>query len=130
MLGFRTLILMRNRASPKGNALIHGCGPKGLKMSYRHHVSGKHILAISSIFVATVLTLSPFQSISAAPGAQGGNWNGVAGYYPFNLNYSNQSQINAQNAPNLGLKWIFPMAVPPPNGIRCAVLSLPALVVN
>jgi len=130
MFSFRSLIPLRNRASPKRNTLIHGCGPRGLKMSHRHHVSGKHILAISSIFVATVLAVSPFLSISAAPGAQGGNWNGVSGYYPFNLNYSNQSQINAQNAPNLGLKWIFPMPAPPANCIRCGGLTLTPIVVN
>src|SRR5437667_9893875 len=73
MLSFRTSILLRNRASLKANALIHGCAPRGLKMSYRHHVNGKRIRGISSMFVATVLTLSSFLSILSSTGVTVGN---------------------------------------------------------
>jgi glucose dehydrogenase len=101
-------------------------------MSIRHLDDRKQLLLISTLSIAAILALSSavVTPIRAAPASNGGDWTGVDGIYPYNWDYSNQTQITPANAANLQLKWIFPMPAPPANCIRCGGLVLTPIVVG
>src|SRR5437870_11852112 len=68
------------------------------------------ITAVLSLLTAGLLSFSPF-SVFGQAGTQGTDWAGVSGNYPFNFDYSSQTQITPQNVQNLQISWLYP--VPP-----------------
>ena len=68
------------------------------------------ITAALSLLTAGLLSFSPF-SVFGQAGTQGTDWAGVSGNYPFNFDYSSQTQITPQNVQNLQISWLYP--VPP-----------------
>jgi glucose dehydrogenase len=101
-------------------------------MSTRHLNERKYLFGISTLFIAAILAFSAamVNPIRAAASSNGGDWTGENGPYPYNWDFSNQTQITPQNAANLQLKWIFPMPAPPANCIRCGGLVLTPIVVG
>src|SRR3989441_1559578 len=76
----------------------------------------KRIIII--IPILTVLTLSAFITTpvakAASSPASSTDWNGPMGSYPFNLDYSAQTQITTSNVGSLQLDWVFPIPAAPP----------------
>src|SRR5437899_7884955 len=76
----------------------------------------KRILLI--IPILTVLTLSAFitgpVAKAASSPASSTDWNGPMGRYPFNLDYSAQTQITTSNVGRLQLDWVFTIPAAPP----------------
>src|SRR5256712_4288712 len=69
---------------------------------------------IMIIPILTVLTLSAFITSPAAKAAPSStDWNGPMGSYPFNLDYSAQTQITPSNVGSLQLNWVFPIPAAP-----------------
>ena len=64
------------------------------------------LLAISGIAPATVLSAS-------VSGTSANNWTGPMGSYPFNSDFSPQTQISSSNVNQVGLSWAFPIPAAP-----------------
>ena len=65
--------------------------------------------------VALLLCSSSEAALAVPPQSQASgpaNWIGPGGDYPFNLDYSPQTAINASSVTALGLKWLFPLPSP------------------
>src|SRR5438445_5909039 len=75
----------------------------------------KRIIII--IPILTVLTLSAFITTpvakAASSPASSTDWNGPMGSYPFNLDYSSQTQITTSNVGSLQLNCVFPIPAAP-----------------
>lgn len=73
------------------------------------------VLLLSTTYTVSGQTNSTAQSSGGSSNvnaAASNNWLS-GGNYPYDWNYNNLSQINANNAQSLGLKWVFPLPAPP-----------------
>jgi len=71
---------------------------------------------VSSILIATVLTLSTFAArpvFAANPPVPPGQWVGSEGVYPYNWDYANQTDVSAANVNQLQVSWIYPVPSTP-----------------
>ncbi|MDA4127475.1 MAG: PQQ-binding-like beta-propeller repeat protein [Thaumarchaeota archaeon] len=73
------------------------------------------LLTLSSLTLLLVSGISPSLVVSATPsGSSASNWTGPMGDYPFNFDYSAQTQLSASNVGQIGLSWAFPIPAAPP----------------
>src|SRR5579872_24788 len=80
----------------------------------------RFVLLFSTLLIALLLVLSPgmLSTSTAQSSSSCGTscqWNGPMGPYPYNWDYSNQTQLSASNVGNLQLSWVFPIPSAPSN---------------
>jgi len=75
--------------------------------------TGISLIAISLSLLA-MMAISPFAAYAQQSSSAATQWNGPMGNYPFNWDYSAQTQISAANIQNLQVSWIFPIPAAPP----------------
>ncbi len=83
------------------------------------------LLAVS--FVIAVLTLSPLVGFAQQGAPQ---WNGNNGNYPFNWDYSAQTQVSSSNVANLQVSWIFPIPSAPHAYVGDESVIITPIIVN
>ncbi|HEY6283761.1 MAG TPA: hypothetical protein VIW22_07535, partial [Nitrososphaerales archaeon] len=73
------------------------------------------VLTLSSLTLLLVSGISPSLIVKAAapPGSSATDWTGPMGAYPYNFDYSAQTQISASNVGQVGLSWAFPIPAAP-----------------
>src|SRR2546427_13002287 len=74
--------------------------------------TGISLIAISLSLLA-MMAISPFAALAQQSSSEATQWNGPMGNYPFNWDYSAQTQISAANVQNLQVSWIFPIPAAP-----------------
>src|SRR5207249_7168903 len=81
-------------------------------MTVGKYHTGISLIAISLSLLA-MMAISPFAAYAQQSSSEATQWNGPMGNYPFNWDYSAQTQISAANIQNLQVSWIFPIPAAP-----------------
>ncbi len=72
------------------------------------------VLSLSFLSLLLISGIAPSVIGSAsAPGASANNWTGPMGAYPYNYDYSAQTQLSTSNINQIGLSWALPIPAAP-----------------